>query len=480
VERAQALRSIGRRDEADADIRTAIDQIAHEEAGILAERNVQEDPIWNGYFDRFREAYDLVIRQLVEERRFEEAFVYNEQSHALEPLDLIVRSGFAAPAVRELAHAEPEHLLPKIASQLPADTYLIEYRALEDVTFVWVISRDRAWFRTLPPSRSEIERWTTTLQEAAVARDRHAFANALYAPYARMIGPALTGIRLTERTRLVFIPDEFMHALPFAALRNPNGGRYVVQLATVSISASAKLYISSFLRDRALNPSTGTAALLVGDPAFDPRYGRGVPHLNAARNEVRELRLMYEPHSKELIGDAATVPRFLQAARESQIVHVAAHAITDGEAPSQSFLLLAPSANDSGVLDAQRLLTALQLRNTRLVVLGACRSGGSDTVGPQGVAPLVRPFLAAGVPGVVGTLWDINDATAKEVLVSFHRNYQQGNDAAAALRAAQIQQLNSANPGLSSELTWAGYEVIGYASSPFPPPGEMKKEKPPP
>jgi CHAT domain-containing protein len=285
---------------------------------------------------------------------------------------------------------------------------------------------------------------------------------------------------LTDRTRLVFIPDEFMHALPFAALRNPNGRHYLVELAPVSISGSAKLYAGSLLRDRALGRSNEAAALLVGDPAFDSRYARGAPHLVAARGEVHALQSLYAPHSVELTGAEATVPRFLQAARESQIVHVAAHAFTDGEAPSQSFLLLAPSSNDSGVLDAQKLLNTLHAENTRLVILGACRSGGSATVGPQGVGPLVRPFLAAGVPGVIGTLWDINDATAEKVLVSFHRHYQQGSDAAAALRAAQLEQLKSGNPGLSSELTWAAYQAIGYASSPFAATGEMKKEKPPP
>ncbi|HEV8434130.1 MAG TPA: CHAT domain-containing protein [Thermoanaerobaculia bacterium] len=480
VEQAKALRRAGRRAEADDAIRAAIGEIAREEAGTLAERKLKQEPIWNGYFDRYRDAYDLLIRQLVEERRFAEAFAYNEQSHALEPLDLIVRSGFAAPAVKDLAAAGPEHLVPKIASQLPADTYLIEYRVLDDVTYAWVISRDRAWFRALRPTRPETVHWATTLQDAAEARDHRAFASALYAPYAELIGPALTGIRLTGRTRLVFIPDEFMHALPFAALRNPNGGRYLVQLAPVSISGSAKLYVSSLLRDRALDAAKGTSALLVGDPAFDLRYARGVPHLAAARDEVHELALMYGPHAKELVNDTATVPSFLQAARESQIVHVAAHAFTDGEAPSQSYLLLAPSANDNGVLDAQELLTSLRLTDTRLVILGACRSGGSVTVGPQGVAPLVRPFLAAGVPGLIGTLWDINDATAKEVLVSFHRHYRDGSDAAAALRTAQIELLEKTNPGLSSELTWAAYQVTGYASSPFPPAGEKKKEKPPP
>jgi CHAT domain-containing protein len=478
VEEAGALRRINKRAEAHDAIRKAVDEIVREETGTLAERKLQDAPIWNGYFDRFRNAYDLLIRQYLDEGDTDEAFAYNEQSHALEPLDLILRSAFAAPEVKKLAAEAPTELLRDIRLQLPPDTYVVEYRVLDDATYVWIVWHDGSRFLRLLPARSEVEGWTTTLQEAAVAGDQTAFASHLYAPYDRLITPVLAIIHPTANTRLVIVPDEFMHALPFAALRDPNSRRYLIQQATVSISGSAKLYVSSLLRDRALK-SKGTTTLLVGDPAFDPRYGRGAPPLSAARAEVQELREIYPPRATVLIGAEATVPRFLQAARESQIVHVAAHAFTDGEAPSQSYLLLAPSGSDTGVLDAQKLLTALKLKDTRLVVLGACRSGGSVTVGPQGVGPLVRPFLAAGVPGVIGTLWDINDATAKGVLVSFHRHYRQGSDAAAALRAAQIELLNSPNPGLNSELQWAAYQVIGYASSPFAAAGEIKKEKPP-
>lgn len=480
VETAQALRLAGRHAEAEENIRMAIDQIGREEAGTLSKRNLENDPIWNGYFDRYRVAYDLLVRQFMEDGRPDEAFAYNEQSHAAEPLDLIVRSGFAAPAVKELATAPAKLLLPKIASQLPADTYIVEYRALEDVTYAWVVSHGAARWLELQAKRSDVERWTAALQEAATHRDDAAFVNGLYAPYDRLIAPVLARIHLTENTRLVFVPDEFMHALPFAGLRDPNSRRHLIEQATVSIAGNAKLYVASLFRNRAMKRSNQTTALLVGDPAFDTRYAPETPHLKGARNEVEQLRSWYAPHVKELVGEKATVQRFLQDARKSQIVHVAAHAITYGDAPSQSFLLLTPSGNDTGVLDAHQLLTALHLDDTRLVVLGACHSGGNVAVGPQGVAPLVRPFLAAGVPGVVGTLWDINDATAKEVLVSFHRHYRRGSDAAAALRAAQIELLNSKNPGLSPELTWAGYQVTGYASSPFPPAGEMKKEKPPP
>jgi CHAT domain-containing protein len=478
VERAGALRRADRRDEAEATLRAAIDRLHREEAGTLQQRSAgEEQPVWKEYFERFRDANDLLIRQLVEDGREAEAFAYNEEAHAFEPRDLILRRKDTPAAFREIAAADAHSLREKLRAFLPAGTFIIEYRILDDLTYAWIVWRDGARILPLAAKRSDIERWTTALQDAAAYGDRSRFADGLYAPYDKLIAPVMATIG-SRATRIVLVPDEFMHGLPFAALRDPISHQYLVQRAPLSISGSGLLYVYSLLRDAAI-PTPKTAALLIGDPAFESGIAPGLERLPAARVEVSTIAPMYGGDTEVLVGREATPSRFLRDAPRNQIIHIAAHALTAGDAPRQSFLLLASEGRNTGVLDAETLLTGLRLNDTRLVVLGACRSGESASVGPQGVGPLVRPFLAAGVPGVIGTLWDINDATAKEVLVSFHRHYRQGSDAAAALRAAQIELLTGPNPGLSSELTWAAYEAIGYASSPFPPAGDMKKEKPP-
>jgi CHAT domain-containing protein len=214
--------------------------------------------------------------------------------------------------------------------------------------------------------------------------------------------------------------------------------------------------------------------LLIGDPAFDPQsiLARGLQRLPFAEKEVEQIRSFY-PRSEVLIGEAATPQRFFRLAGGNALIHIAAHAIVNGDAPSQSFLLL------NGVLNAETLMKQLHTDKTRLVVLGACSSAGGLPVGVEGIAPLVRPIVGAGVPGVVGALWDIDDATASALLVSFHRHYRQGSDAASALRAAQLELLRSNNLGLKSGLSWAPFQVIGYASSPFASLGDITKEKPP-
>ena len=142
--------------------------------------------------------------------------------------------------------------------------------------------------------------------------------------------------------------------------------------------------------------------------------------------------------------------------------------------------VIAPSASDPGPLDIQALLTRLTPDHTNLVVLSTCSSAGGLPVGAEGVAPFVRPLIGAGVPAVIGTLWNVEDATAEEVLVSFHRRYRQGSDAAVALQLAQLELLRNKNknPGLRSVLAWAPFQVIGHGSSPFAA-TTAQQEKPP-
>jgi len=189
---------------------------------------------------------------------------------------------------------------------------------------------------------------------------------------------------------------------------------------------------------------------------------------------VQQIYALYAPDAQLRVEADATVPAFIDLARKSAVVHIAAHGIVDPRMPSHSALLLAPSDKSSGLLDAQAMLTTLHLDRTRLVVLSACSSAGGLPVGPEGLAPLVRPLIAGGVPAVLGSLWDVDDATAAQLLVSFHRRYREGLDAASALQAAQRDLLQSRNAGLRSALAWAPFQVIGYGSSPF-----KKKEKPP-
>ncbi|HXH94044.1 MAG TPA: CHAT domain-containing protein, partial [Thermoanaerobaculia bacterium] len=428
AERAEAFARLGKPADAEADRREALRRLHEEEARVLRDRKPgEDDDRWNFYFSRFEETYDLLIRQLIGEGRVEEAFRVAERARAFEPLDLVRNLPTTPAAFRELA-AQPDNLdISRLRALLPPGTLLIEYRVFDDKTYAWIVGRDVFIGQWLTARRTDVKRWTSVLQEAASKRDSAAFEDGLLAPYDGLLRAPLASVnrfRGGAGANIVIVPDRELRGLPFAALRNPDTRRYAVEDNVLSMSGSALLYVFSVLRDRDL-VSGDASALLVGDPAFNPQstLARGLQRLSFARKEIDEIRSFY-PHPDVLMDGAATPQRFLHLASGSAIIHIAAHGVVNGEAPSQSFLLF------NGLLNAQTLMKDLHTDKTRLVVLGACSSAGGLPVGAEGVAPLVRPIIGAGVPGVIGALWDIDDATAEVLLVSFHRHYRQGEDAA--------------------------------------------------
>jgi CHAT domain-containing protein len=415
----------------------------------------------------------------VDEGRPAAALTYAERARAFEVLDLVKRLN-SEPQIRGMQATPDENsarrMIAQIQASLPAGTFLIQYCVLEDRTYTWIIARNAFQLLMSPGvKRADTVRWSTELQEAARHKNRNAADAVLLAAYAGLAAqPLATIARMPggrNPARLVFVPDGAIHGLPIVALRNPETRRYLLEEAPVEISGSITLYLSSLQRDRAIPATATPSALVIGNPAFDRTltFAQGMRDLPYAKSEAEQIHALYAPHAALLTGAAATVPAFLERAASHDIVHVAGHAIVNAQQPSHSLLLLAPSPNRSGAIDAQEMLTRLRLDRTRLVILSTCSSAGGLPVGPEGVAPLVRPLLAAGVPAVIGSLWDVDDATTEELMVSFHRHYEEGSDAAEAMRAAQLGLLSKTNhnPGLRSVLAWAPFQVIGHASSPF-------------
>ncbi len=477
IQRADLHRLEGDRAAARADLQNAIATLRKEEQNVpLGRARVPETEIlWSAYFSRFQEAYRQLIRYLIDDGADADALLYAEKARAFELLQLVLqRQDVPVPFRDETAGGEP-YGIDGVRQLLPAGTYVLEYTVLDDRTYVWIVRRDGPpERRMLPVGAQEIANWTSTLQTLASQRDVEGFDAALAAPYKGLLEEVLGRVAALQNgapAHLVIIPDRSMHGLPFAALRK--GKRYLVQDSAVSVAASVTLYAWAILQDRQLSHSALGSMLLVDDPKFDVRLdiARGLPPLHATQKEAARIRAIYAPvmHVDERKEQAATIPEFLRLARGSTITHIAAHGVANPDVPSRSFLLLAPTENDAGALDADRLLRELRLEKTRLVVLSACSSAGGTPVGPEGLAPLVRPLVVAGVPGVVGTLWNVgeNSATA-ELLVRFHQHYREGHDAANALRLSQLEMLRDPDLERSSVIVWAPFQMVGYASSPFP------------
>jgi CHAT domain-containing protein len=97
----------------------------------------------------------------------------------------------------------------------------------------------------------------------------------------------------------------------------------------------------------------------------------------------------------------------------------------------------------------------------RLVVLSACQTAIEQQYSGEGAVSVARPFMAAGVPLVVATLWPVDSSSSERLMTSFHRHRTEAKSTAGALQQAQVEMLNDSNQRLQHPYYWAAFTAIG-------------------
>jgi CHAT domain-containing protein len=201
---------------------------------------------------------------------------------------------------------------------------------------------------------------------------------------------------------------------------------------TIALAPSARALqaASHQLRERA---GQAPALLAVGNPLPLPA---GWHALGYAAVEVRAIERFFAAGSRRILPEqAATRTAVAQGLPGATHLHLACHGGFDLNEPLNSALYLAGADR----LTLRDLLDGdLDLSSQRLAVLSACQTGITEFQRvPDEVIGLPAGFLQAGVPGVVATLWPVNDRSTAVLVAEFYRRLlAERQDPATALRGA--------------------------------------------
>ncbi len=275
--------------------------------------------------------------------------------------------------------------------------------------------------------------------------------------------------------RLILVPDDALHQLPFAALRAASQDLPLAERFELSQVPSATLWLSWKTHRPPVAP---IPALALGDPPLP--FQRSAATQERAAIFASGVRLRPLPHARResqsvvrnlgggsvlRIGKDAS-EAFLKTEHLARFVvlHFATHALTDETHPERSGVLLAPgAANEDGLLQVREIVD-LEL-DGRVVVLSACSSNTGALLRGEGVMSLARAFFQAGAHTVVASLWRLRDNKTADFFDRFYRKLGQGESVAAALQAAQRELRADGAPAAD----WAGLVVLGDGGIvPFP------------
>jgi tetratricopeptide (TPR) repeat protein len=330
-------------------------------------------------------------------------------------------------------------------------------------TTIFVQSRTGLAARILPPIDSlagDVDRFVTLLQHGGSAgfvgrRLRQALLDSALATLPEGV------------TRLVIVPDDVLHRVPFDALPLDDGTPLVRRF---EVGLAPSLAVLHHLRSRP--PGTGEPRILA---LADPRLARevrvgdgraqarrsafeesgGLPRLAAAAAEADRVS-QYGVHAIVRTGEAASEAFLKQRSLESfRVLHFATHALVDESTPARTALALAPGGGEDGFLGPGEIA---RLRiPADLVVLSACRTAGGVLVGGEGVQGLTAPLLQAGARSVVATLWQIPDRQTGDIVEGLYRGLAEGLPVSSALRRAKLEAIERGAPAAE----WAAFTLVG-------------------
>ncbi len=404
---------------------------------------------------------------------------------------------------------------------LDPDTALLYYALGDKRSYLWVVT-DRSFNSYALPSRETIEAEARRFHELASApgvfrnetpeeqAKRLRESKLELQKSARALGEVLLGA-VGERPvakRLAIVADGTLNYVPFAAITEPASWHkqaterpLVADYEIVNLpSASALAALRAETAGR--RPAPQQLAVFA-DPVFQlddtriPRtarkkadgptlpavaQSRGEETMQRALTDVRAKNSRFErlvatrDEARAIIGlvpkSAGRSALDFDANREAavdpdlaryRIVHFATHALLDARHPELSGIVLSLVDRQGNRRDGfLRLHDVYDMRlGADLVVLSACGTALGEDVRGEGLVGLTRGFMYAGVPCVLGSLWNVSDKATGELMKRFYANMlgTAKMPPAAALRAAQLSMAGESQ--WDEPFNWAGFAVQG-------------------
>lgn len=361
---------------------------------------------------------------------------------------------------------------------------LLEYFVGDSTIFAFLIKKDDYQVHAIPLD-FPLAKWVNQLRQNI--SQPHTFNLETYAEaavhlYQRLFKPFADQVS----AQLIIIPDGILANIPFEALLTAAPENiyvaqklpYLLHKHQISYNYSATLLEEMQHKKHRQTPSrkmlvmapfAETDTILLHqlqqtDGQASLRSDTLTP-LPGTKVESDSLITLFGADS--YYGSQATEAIFRTEAPNYLLLHLATHGKANAIVGDFSYLAFAPQMDSlENELLYVRDLYNISL-NADLVVLSACETGIGEFQPGEGIISLARAFAYAGAKSIATTLWQVNDQSTQEVIVSFYKYLKKEWPKDQALRQAKLDYLQAHQGSEAYPFHWAG--IIGI--------GDMKKMK---
>ncbi len=429
----------------------------------------------NSFFAMEQSVYDLAIDYEFGRRNDPvKAFEYSEASRARTLLDAVsgsssVQRTLYGPDLGITPGGKPL-TLDKVQANMPAAAQILQYSVSDNKVFIWVITKTEIQREVVSVDASTLTEKVRSYLASVNQPPRD--ANADPSNTARELFQLLIARverHLDKNKFLCIVPDKILHYLPFDALVSPATNHYLIEDYVAGTAPSATVFVDLTNAAARKNGRKGAENFLgVGNPRFDRVAFDSLNDLKSAVKEVNAVAAFYQGHARRLVGPEATKSNIRAEIEKADVVHLAMHYILSGKSEMLSGFPLTPAASSmgqgaDGFWQAAEIY-GLKLPRTRLALLSACQTGIEQQYDAEGAVGAARPFLVAGVPVVVASLWAVDSDASAQLMIDLHKHRtREERPVTQALRMAKLDMLQ--DPHYRHPYYWAPFVVVGGLST---------------
>jgi CHAT domain-containing protein len=430
-------------------------------------------------FETQANTYRRLQSVLVAQNKITSALEVSERGRARAFVELLAaklsdnsKSQILPPNIQQVQQIAKEH-----------NATIVQYSVFENqALYIWIIQpTDKVAFKAidLKPLKTSLKDLVTSSRTTIGVRNRSLAAvkprpgntpsqsQRLQQLHQILIAPIAEFLPKDPEQQVIFIPQDELFLVPFAALQDANG-KYLIEQHTI-LTAPA-IQVLQLTRNTKIARSAngaignnGAETLVVGNPTMPTitigAYSESLANLDGAEKEAVAIAKLL--NTEAIIGKQATKKSIVQQMLNAKTIHLATHGLLDDfkGLGVPGAIALAPDgtgeAND-GLLTSSEILD-LKLQ-ADLVVLSACDTGRGTITG-DGVIGLSRSLITAGVPSVIVSLWSVPDAPTSVLMTEFYNQLKQSPNKAQALRQAMLKTMKD-HP---EPIDWAAFTLIGEA-----------------
>src|SRR5215213_9504707 len=477
--------------ESSAKIRQGIDPVLLEQERILQEQLTARA----AYYMSSLNAEDRDESNIAERELRELTTAYQE-----------VQTQIRRQSPRYVNLISPEPLtLSEIQSEInDPNTLLLAYALGDERSYVWAVTADSFAAFELP-ARDKIEPVAEEAAKNLIARlalaedgssdyfERAAAADVDYSRNAATLSNMLLApvAQLIRGKRLLIIPEGKLRYLPFDALPVPGEESERAPLVTTNeiiVLPSASLL--TVIRATKQDQTSSKLVIVLADPVFEQSDARvhateiatrpaplpalrdsaaavktNFQRLLGTRQEAEEI-MAVTPSGEGFVATDFNASRAITTngrLGQFRIVHIATHGMVNTQHPELSGIVLSlvdrNGKSEDGFLQLHDIYN-LDLSQTQLVVLSACRTALGKEITGEGLIGLTRGFMYGGSKSVIASLWKVDDRATTELMRHFyHAMFDEGLPPSAAMKKAKVAMWRQ--PRWRAPYYWAAFELQG-------------------